>query len=194
VEKAVERDRGRPGPRAGAEAPAGARVLWPAYAAIVVALAAFVVPIVLAPWLRSAGHPWLAGAIYECYATSCHQLPERSFRLFGSPLAVCSRCASIYAGALLGMALVPARGLRAPLPRRRWLVVAAVPAFADFGLGWLGVVDNTFLSRAVTGAALGAVSSFYVIPGLTEAVASLLGPKSAQGEAHGPEYEEARDH
>jgi uncharacterized membrane protein len=177
-------------------APASAserRVLLLAYAAVLAASVAFVAPIVLAPWLRSAGHPWIAGVLYAGYSTTCHQLPDRSYWLLGSPLAVCSRCASIYAGVLLGLALAPARGLRAPMPRRRSLLAAAAPASADFLLGWLGLVENSFLSRGLTGVALGAVSAFYILPGLMEAIASLLGPKSTHGEAHGTEHEEARD-
>jgi uncharacterized membrane protein len=34
--------------------------------------------------------------------TICHQIPERSFWLFSSPLPLCTRCLGIYIGLLLG--------------------------------------------------------------------------------------------
>jgi uncharacterized membrane protein len=39
------------------------------------------------------------------FAAVCHQRPERSFVLWGAPLAVCARCTGIYAGAVLGSLL-----------------------------------------------------------------------------------------
>ena len=192
MEHAVERA-GRAGGHVSVAPAPSSRALWAAYAAIAIAVAAFVVSLAAAPWLRASGHPYVAGVLYECFARTCHQMSERSYWLLGSPLAVCSRCASIYAGALAGVLLLPlVRGLTAPAPARRWLLIAAVPAGLDFSLGWLGILDNTFLSRGVTGVLLGAVSAFYVVPGLTEALASFLGPKPTHGDAHGSQHEEAR--
>jgi uncharacterized membrane protein len=45
--------------------------------------ALYVVLPVLAPTLMHLGHPRLAGAIYTLYHSLCHQLPERSYFLFG---------------------------------------------------------------------------------------------------------------
>jgi uncharacterized membrane protein len=39
------------------------------------------------------------------YASACHQRPDRSFLLYGLPLAVCARCTGIYAGAIWGSLL-----------------------------------------------------------------------------------------
>src|SRR5262249_46137120 len=54
--------------------------------------------ILAAPLLRSANHPELATAIYRTFSFVCHQIPERSFKLAGYQLAVCSRCTGIYMG------------------------------------------------------------------------------------------------
>ncbi|HYJ47595.1 MAG TPA: hypothetical protein VEV81_13355, partial [Pyrinomonadaceae bacterium] len=53
-------------------------------------------------------------------------------------------------------------------PRRAWLLVALVPTALDFGLGTFGILENTHLSRLVTGALLGSVTAFYVVPGLMD--------------------------
>jgi uncharacterized membrane protein len=39
----------------------------------------------------------------------CHQIPERTLTIFGTPMAVCSRCAGIYAGIAIGAILPPLR-------------------------------------------------------------------------------------
>jgi uncharacterized membrane protein len=49
--------------------------------------------------------PLLALWIRWFYASACHQRPDRSFLLYGLPLAVCARCTGIYAGAIWGSLL-----------------------------------------------------------------------------------------
>ena len=53
-------------------------------------------------------------------------------------------------------------------PARLWLILAAIPLAIDFALGYFAVWPNTHLSRFSTGALLGAVAVFYVMPGLFE--------------------------
>jgi uncharacterized membrane protein len=50
----------------------------------------------------------------------CHGIPERSFRVSGRALPVCSRCTGVIAGSL---AFVPAILI---LPRDAWLIVISV--------------------------------------------------------------------
>ena len=59
-------------------------------------------------------------------------------------------------------------------PRRRWLILAAVPLLIDFSLTYFGVWSNTHLTRFSTGALLGAVAVFYVIPGLVELSSTIM--------------------
>jgi uncharacterized membrane protein len=87
-------------------------------------------------------------------------------------MGVCSRCASIYAGFIIGLLLYPfLRDLREDRFPPRWILIgAAVPTVVDFAGGVLGVFANTFLSRALTGVLFGAVAAFYVTPGLVSAL------------------------
>jgi hypothetical protein len=55
----------------------------------------------------------LTFAVYGTGSVVCHQLPERSFHVWGAQMPVCARCAGIYLGAAIA-ALVAA----APLKRR----------------------------------------------------------------------------
>lgn len=123
--------------------------------------------VVAAPLAQAGGHHSLAAVIYGAYSRLCHQIPERSFFIAGHQFAVCARCTGLYAGftvATLGYPLV--RSLRiTDAPPRRWLFVAAVPMAIDFSLGYFGIWENTHLSRLLTGALLGSVAVFYVMPG-----------------------------
>lgn len=57
--------------------------------------ASMVVLAIAAPLLEHLRSP-LAGAVYSYLGLSCHQIPSRSFWLFGSNMGICSRCISIY--------------------------------------------------------------------------------------------------
>src|SRR5439155_7629611 len=126
--------------------------------------------IVGAPLAQANGHSAFASAIYKVFSFVCHQIPERSFRLAGHQFAVCSRCTGLYTGfAVAALSYPLARSLtRTDAPRRRWLILAAVPLLIDFSLTYFGVWSNTHLTRFSTGALLGAVAVFYVVPGLVE--------------------------
>ena len=130
----------------------------------------FVSLIVVAPFALASGHDFAALVIYRAFGRVCHQIPERSFYLAGHPFAVCSRCAGIYFGFAAGVVLYPlARPLnRTSVPARKWLVVALLPTALDFTLGFTGVWANTHLTRSMTGALLGTVTAFYVVPGLMD--------------------------
>jgi uncharacterized membrane protein len=134
-------------------------------------LALFVLAlIVAAPLLLAHGHELAGLAIYQSFSPACHQIPGRSFYVAGHPLAVCARCAGLYAGLAAGVLLFPfMRSLRSTeTPARFWLFVAAAPTVLDFSLGLFGIWQNTHLSRFLTGALLGAVAAFFIVPGLVD--------------------------
>jgi len=142
-------------------------VLWLISALTVSALVSL---IAIAPVAAVDGHAGLAQGIYRAFGTLCHQLPERSYYIYGHKLAVCSRCTGIYAGFALTLLLYPLiRSLRnAVTPRPIFLLLAAIPLASDFSLTFLGVWENTHTSRLLTGALLGSAAVFYVMPGIIE--------------------------
>lgn len=124
-----------------------------------------------APVAAGSGHETVAFVLYHGLSGVCHQMPERAFWIAGHPLAVCARCTGIYAGFTLATLLYPLAARRLPVrgtPRREWLILALVPTTIDFTLGITGLWANTHLSRALTGAWLGAWLAFYVVPGVLE--------------------------
>jgi uncharacterized membrane protein len=123
-----------------------------------------------APLALETGHPFWALTIYRAFSYVCHQIPERSFFIGGHPFAVCSRCTGLYAGFAAATVVYPLiRSLRqTEAPARKWLFLAAAPLAIDFAVGYFGIWENTHSSRFATGALLGAVAVFYVLPGLME--------------------------
>lgn len=126
--------------------------------------------IVGAPLARAGGRGQLAALIYQTFSHLCHQLPERSYFINGHPFAVCARCTGIYAGFAGAAVFYPlARSLRnIQAPARKWLFLAAAPLAIDFAIEFLGFGHNSHTSRLVTGALLGAVAVFYIMPGLLD--------------------------
>jgi uncharacterized membrane protein len=147
-------------------------VVWLAMASFGLTVLAL---IVAAPIAAAQGHTAIAAAIYKTFSYLCHQIPERSFHLGDRQFAVCSRCTGLYAGfafATLGYPLL--RSLkRTDAPRIIWLLLATLPLAIDFALGYFSIWPNNHFTRFTTGALLGAVAAFYIVPGLIDLSAKI---------------------
>jgi uncharacterized membrane protein len=126
--------------------------------------------VVAAPLAAAGGYGEVAQGIYRAFGTLCHQLPERSYFIDGHQFAVCSRCTGLYGGFVFTLLLYPLiRSLRTTVtPLRGVLLLAAIPLLIDFSLTFFGIWQNTHTSRLLTGALLGSVAVFYVMPGIAE--------------------------
>lgn len=124
----------------------------------------------LAPLAAAGGYQKLALGLYGAFGTLCHQLPERSLFIDGHKLAVCSRCTGLYVGFVFTLLLYPLfRSLTiTTTPPRGLLLFAAVPMAVDFSVNFFGFWSNTHSSRFLTGALLGSIVVFYVMPGIVE--------------------------
>jgi uncharacterized membrane protein len=124
--------------------------------------------IVVAPVAAASGNSTLARGIYGAFAMLCHQLPERSYFIDGHQFAVCARCTGVYGGFTLMLVLYPLiSSLKNTVtPPRSWLILATIPLAIDVSVNFLGVWQNTHTSRLLTGALLGGVAVFYVMPGI----------------------------
>ena len=164
------------------------------YLVIAAGAALWCIMILLPALLKAAGgSSGQAGQIVAAlFRPLCHQLDERSFHLFGVPLAVCSRCSSIYFGFLAGTLAYPLiRNLQTPvMPGRVFLAALVLPMLVDVGSGMIGLYEVSNATRAVTGGWFGILAPFLLIPGATEAVDQLLGTSptstihSAKGRTH----------
>jgi uncharacterized membrane protein len=137
---------------------------------IAVGCLAITAAIIGAPLALNSGHLFWALPIYRAFSFVCHQIPERSFFIAGHPFAVCARCFGLYAGFTIATIAYPlvCSLKKADAPPRKWLFIAATPLVIDYALGVFGIWNNTHSSRFITGALLGSVAVFYVMPGLLE--------------------------
>ncbi|MBI4497096.1 MAG: DUF2085 domain-containing protein [Chloroflexi bacterium] len=113
--------------------------------------AAVVLAAALAPLLLAAGLEAPARAIYVALKITCHQMPERSYFLFGEQMAFCQRNTAIFGAAFLaGLAFVPLRRRLRPLSWKLFFLFAlpmAVDGFTQL-FGWR---ESTWELRTVTG-------------------------------------------
>jgi uncharacterized membrane protein len=89
----------------------------------------------------------------------CHQQEGRSLSIGGVPMAVCSRCFSIYGSFFVGLALFPLL-LVLPIPYKKKLainmiIVALALIVVDFFGNLAGFWMNSHQSRIILGALLG---------------------------------------
>ena len=127
------------------------------------AVSAWLALVVVAPTLPVP----IAGLLYLAGSFICHQLPERSFHLFGAQLAACARCVGIYAGVAAGLG-VQALGFgnaRAMSARRLRvaLVAGALPTSVTVALEWLALWQPSNAVRASAGLTLGVALAFVVV-------------------------------
>ena len=124
--------------------------------------------ILLAPLLAKFEHQFSSGLIYFFFSKICHQIPERSFFIYGKQLAVCSRCTGLYFGFLFGAILYPfifkMNRFRTPSPK--YLLLASIPIGVDIFIRTFQIAENTFASRVITGLILGAMTVIFIIPGV----------------------------
>jgi uncharacterized membrane protein len=135
--------------------------------------------ILVAPVAAASGHSTLARGIYGAFAMLCHQMPERSYFVDGHQFAVCARCTGVYGGFTLMLLLYPLVSSleNAVTPPRSWLILSTVPLVVDVSVNFFGVWQNTHTSRLLTGALIGSVAVFYVMPGIMSLAARRKEPR-----------------
>jgi uncharacterized membrane protein len=133
----------------------------------------------LSPLARAAGYERLGQLLFLIYRPLCHQLPERSFFLFGYQVCYCHRCTAMYtslfvAGLLFGLL----RGRIKPAPF--WVGgLLLLPMLLDggthliddlLGLGLRGGGDGigtlNFSLRMLTGLLFGIATLVVLFPRL----------------------------
>jgi len=124
--------------------------------------------ILAAPVLARHSCHSVASVLYFFFSPLCHQIPARSFKLCGYPLAVCHRCSGIYLGMFLGT-FFGNRTIQNCMNARRVLVLCAIvpislDALASFAGFWTGFA----LIRFSTGLLFGTLISPLFVCAFTE--------------------------
>jgi len=136
------------------------------YLLFLIALCLWCSLIIATPLVAKSGHRFGSGLLYLFFSKICHQIPDRSFFIFGKQLAVCSRCTGIYFGFLIGAVFYPIifkLNHIKTLPRK-YLLLACIPIAIDILIRIFHLAENTFASRSITGLILGAITALLVIP------------------------------
>ncbi|MFH1402901.1 MAG: DUF2085 domain-containing protein [Candidatus Altiarchaeota archaeon] len=147
------------------------------YTAFLSVAAGICVLLVAAPYLTYSGHIFLGGYVYNSFSGLCHQLPERSFHLFGNKLAVCARDTGVYFGLLfstLAYPLVRKLGDRS-IPPRCWFIACILPLAVDGTTQLLGLRESNNTLRVATGLLFGMIIPFYLIPMFSEIADVFMG-------------------
>jgi uncharacterized membrane protein len=125
--------------------------------------------IFLAPYLKN-GSLDLNIFIYVCFSPTCHQIPARSFFIFGYPLAVCGRCLGIYFGFLGGTVLYPfLKGFsNLNFPKARTFILFSFPIVIDTMGNFFRLWMTPIWFRFFIGFLWGTILPFYFIKGFTD--------------------------
>jgi uncharacterized membrane protein len=124
--------------------------------------------------LMAAGAPGIAGPLFSAYGALCHQLPHRSFFLFGSQVAICERDVAIYGSiGLVGLIFGLLRRGWEPLSWR-WYFLLLIPIAIDGTTQALGMRESTWELRLATGALFGVATVWLAYPHLERFTSQVL--------------------
>ncbi|MGB8889814.1 MAG: DUF2085 domain-containing protein [Candidatus Korobacteraceae bacterium] len=135
---------------------------WNGWALAPIALVAAVLAV---PYFQMHGFLPIGLALQRGFALVCHQRPERSFWIFGAPVAVCARCLGIYLGAAIGLLFRASRRVAIHL-----LIAAAILNLLDVATEFAGLHGNWMTLRFALGIALGAAGGLLISSAIISAV------------------------
>ena len=137
----------------------GRKVLPVALAALGVVWVAL---LVLAPFA-----PRQTVLVYEFAGRICHQRPERSFHLAGTPLPVCARCFGLYASgtvaAVTALVLAAGKGVRGWRHARLVFAAASAPTVVTLAVEQFGLASPSNAARALASLPLGAAAGWLFV-------------------------------
>ncbi len=124
---------------------------------------------VLAPILMAGGYTGPSNLIYSTYRFTCHQLPSRSYFIFGHQMAFCHRDTAIYASLFLAVILFGfVRHRVKPLPWQAYIAFITPMALDGF-TQLFGLRTSNWQLRTITGVLFGLGSAWLAFPYLEEA-------------------------
>jgi uncharacterized membrane protein len=124
---------------------------------------------IAAPILAMLGAADASLLIFQAYSITCHQMPTRSYFIFGHQLAYCERNTAIYGTtAIAGLAYIwlRKRGL-APLGLPLY-VLLILPMAVDGFTQLFALRESTWYLRGLTGTLFGAATAWMALPRLDE--------------------------
>jgi uncharacterized membrane protein len=158
------------------------------YSTVAMGTALWCAAILVAPILVASSGPYarIGQFIYHFFRPICHQLAHRSFHFMGEPLAVCSRCTSIYVAFLVGTLFYPlVKVLDRPQFPPSWMLIAVtLPMVLDVFAELIGLHNATIVTRVLTGSTFGLIAPYVVLPAAIEAFQQLTSPFASSPDIH----------
>jgi uncharacterized membrane protein len=134
----------------------------------------------LAPILMASGFTGSANLIYSAFRFACHQLPSRSYFIFGYQVAYCHRDTAIYTSLFLAIVLFGfVRHRVKPLPWQGYVAFIA-PMAVDGITQLFGLRMSNWQLRTITGTLFGVGSAWLALPYLEEAFQDIQGSVNQQ--------------
>ena len=112
---------------------------------------------------------WINFIVNNLGASVCHQIPERSFKMGGLILPICSRCSGIYIGffiCAIFMFLI-FRKRESDLPPLYILIILIIfilSTVADGLLSYFSVIETNNIARSITGFLSGSATMAIIYP------------------------------
>lgn len=122
----------------------------------------FVFGSLFSPIMATIGQYDISAKLTSLYMFSCHQQPDRSFWIFGYPVALCSRCLGVYISVLFSSLLVVCNKFR--LNKRLltgFIVLSFVDIFVNCGIG-IRAYNTGNITRFVIGMLMGVIIVFFI--------------------------------
>jgi uncharacterized membrane protein len=120
------------------------------------------------PMLASFGYTTFANWLYTTFGLMCHQMPERSFTIFGEQMALCHRMTAIYGATFLGgIAYAFVRNRMPPLGFQG-LVWLSFPMALDGFTQLFGLRESTWELRLLTGSLFALGVLWFTLPRLED--------------------------
>lgn len=146
--------------------------------------------ILTAVWL-SLTPDGLLGKAHAIGYSVCHQIPGRSFQIFGRALPLCARCSGMFTGAMLGLIFQIAQGRKGKMPPVPVMILFGLLALAwaldglnSFTMlipGFSSVYETQNWTRLITGTGMGLALSAILVPSFIQTVFVRWDEESALG-------------
>ncbi|MEX2425138.1 MAG: DUF2085 domain-containing protein [Thermomicrobiaceae bacterium] len=126
-----------------------------------------VMPFVI-PFIAAQGFTGLASWMYTSFGLMCHQMPERTFTIFGEQMALCHRMTAIYVASLAGGVGYAIVRDRLPPLGFRPMILMATPMAIDGFTQLFGLRESVWELRLLTGSLFAIGVMWFALPRLED--------------------------
>lgn len=125
------------------------------------------------PFISSQGYTTFANWLHMSFGLMCHQMPERSFTLFGEQMALCHRMTAIYVASFVGgIGYAFVRNRLPPLSFKA-MAIMATPMAIDGFTQLFGLRESVWELRLITGSLFALGVMWFSLPRLEEGFAEI---------------------